>query len=97
VSPISKQIITLGLIMVIIGLIPLLFGVDLYRLPSFIPSASVDIAGATTDTLDSANFSRDDQIQVVCTPWVGDTAGTPVTAAERPPRKGPIRRYSMEE
>ena len=47
VSPISKQIITLGLIMVIVGLIPLLFGVDPYRLPSFIPGASVDIAGAT--------------------------------------------------
>ncbi|MFP4377647.1 MAG: branched-chain amino acid ABC transporter permease [Spirochaetales bacterium] len=47
VSPISKQIITLGLIMVIVGLIPLLFGVDPYRLPSFIPSASVTIAGAT--------------------------------------------------
>ncbi len=46
VSSISKQIITLGLIMVIVGLIPLLFGVDPYRLPSFIPSASVDIGGA---------------------------------------------------
>ena len=47
VGAISKQIITLGLIMVIVGLIPLLFGVDPYRLPSFIPAASVDIAGAT--------------------------------------------------
>ncbi len=47
VSPISKQIITLGLIMVIVGLIPLLFGVDPYRLPSFIPGASVNVAGAT--------------------------------------------------
>ena len=46
VSPISKQIITLGLIMVIVGLIPLLFGVDPYRLPSFIPGASVTVAGA---------------------------------------------------
>lgn len=47
VSPISKQIITLGLIMVIVGLIPLLFGVDPYRLPSFIRAASVEVAGAT--------------------------------------------------
>jgi branched-chain amino acid transport system permease protein len=47
VSPISKQIITLGLIMILTGLIPLLFGVDPYRLPSFIPGKSVDIAGAT--------------------------------------------------
>ena len=37
VSPVSKQIITLGLIMVIIGLIPMLFGVDPLRIPRFIP------------------------------------------------------------
>ena len=37
VSPVSKQIITLGLIMVIIGLIPMLFGVDPLRMPRFIP------------------------------------------------------------
>lgn len=47
VSSISKQIITLGLIMVIVGLIPLLFGVDPLRLPSFIPGRSVDILDAT--------------------------------------------------
>jgi len=37
VSPVSKQIITLGLIMVIVGLIPMLFGVDPLRMPRFIP------------------------------------------------------------
>ena len=37
VSPVSKQIITLGLIMVIIGLIPMLFGVNPLRIPKFIP------------------------------------------------------------
>ena len=36
VSPVSKQIITLGLIMVIIGLIPMIFGVDPLRIPRFI-------------------------------------------------------------
>ncbi len=36
VSPVSKQIITLGLIMVIIGLIPMIFGVDPLRMPRFI-------------------------------------------------------------
>ena len=33
--------------MVIIGLIPILFGVDPLRLPSFIPGKSVDILDAT--------------------------------------------------
>jgi len=47
VSPISKQIITLGLIMVIVGIIPFLFGVDPLRLPRFLPTGSVDILGAT--------------------------------------------------
>lgn len=37
VSAVSKQIITLGLIMVIIGLIPMIFGVDPLRMPRFIP------------------------------------------------------------
>lgn len=36
VSAVSKQIITLGLIMVIIGLIPMIFGVDPLRMPRFI-------------------------------------------------------------
>ena len=36
VSIVSKQIITLGLIMVIIGIIPMIFGVDPLRMPRFI-------------------------------------------------------------
>lgn len=52
VSPISKQIITLGIIMIITGLIPRFFGVDNYNLASFIPSTqenpnSFVIIGAT--------------------------------------------------
>jgi len=48
-SAISKQIITLGLIMVIIGIIPMLFGVDPLRLPKFFPvtpDTQIDILGA---------------------------------------------------
>ncbi len=47
VSPISKQIITLGLIMVIVGIIPFIFGVETYRLPRFIAAGRYDILGAT--------------------------------------------------
>jgi branched-chain amino acid transport system permease protein len=47
VNSVAKQIITLGLIMVIVGLIPILFGVDPLRLPSFIPGRSLDIMEAT--------------------------------------------------
>ncbi len=48
VSPISKQIITLGIIMVIIGIIPWFFGTSRYQMPRFIPlSQSIDVAGAT--------------------------------------------------
>ena len=47
VSPISKQIITLGIIMVIIGIIPWFFGVDSLNLPRFIPNSyQVNIYGA---------------------------------------------------
>ncbi len=49
VSVVSKQIITLGLIMVIIGIIPMIFGVDPLNLPRFIPvtpETKIDIAGA---------------------------------------------------
>ena len=48
-SAVSKQIITLGLIMVIIGIIPMLFGVDPLRLPRFFviaPETQFDIFGA---------------------------------------------------
>jgi branched-chain amino acid transport system permease protein len=48
-SPVSKQIITLGLIMIIIGIIPMIFGVDPLRMPRFITvdaSSQIDIFGA---------------------------------------------------
>ena len=50
VSAVSKQIITLGLIMVIIGLIPMVFGVDPMRIPRFIEisaGTSFNIFGTT--------------------------------------------------
>lgn len=46
VSPVAKQIITLGLIMVFVGLAPMLFGVDPLKLPRFIESGSLNVAGA---------------------------------------------------
>ena len=47
VAPITKQILTLGLIMVFVGLAPMIFGVDPRSLPKFIPSGSIPIAGAS--------------------------------------------------
>lgn len=48
VSAISKQIITLGIIMVLVGIIPFLFGVNTLQLPRFFESSkSYIIAGAT--------------------------------------------------
>jgi branched-chain amino acid transport system permease protein len=46
VSPVAKQIITLGLIMVFVGLAPMIFGVDPLKLPRFIESGDLDIFGA---------------------------------------------------
>lgn len=46
VSPVAKQIITLGLIMVVMGIIPLMFGVDPLNLPRLIENGSVTILGA---------------------------------------------------
>ncbi len=46
VSPVAKQIITLGLIMVVMGIIPLLFGVDPLNLPRLIDTGSITILGA---------------------------------------------------
>lgn len=46
VSPVAKQIITLGLIMVVLGLTPLFFGVDPLNLPRLIESGSLSIGGA---------------------------------------------------
>ncbi len=47
VSPVGKQIITLGLIMVFLGLAPMVFGVDPMQLPRFLKSGDVNIMGAT--------------------------------------------------
>lgn len=46
VNPVAKQIITLGLIMVFLGLAPMLFGTDPLQLPRFV-YGSLTIAGAT--------------------------------------------------
>lgn len=46
VAPAAKEIITLGLIMVFLGIAPLLFGVDPMRLPRFIESGSLSVGGA---------------------------------------------------
>ncbi len=47
VSPVAKQIITLGLIMIFVGITPLLFGVDPLNLPQLIPTGSIPIGGAS--------------------------------------------------
>ena len=50
VSPVSKQIITLGLIMVIIGIIPMIFGVDPLRIPRFFnitEASTIHLLGTT--------------------------------------------------
>lgn len=47
VSPVAKQIITLGLISVILGLAPFIFGVYDLSLPKFIPQGSFKVFGAS--------------------------------------------------
>lgn len=48
VNPISKQIVTLGIIMILVGLIPFFFGVQPLLFPSFIPTRfGINILGAT--------------------------------------------------
>lgn len=47
VSPVAKQIITLGLIMIIVGIAPLLFGVDPLRLPRLINEGDFRFLGAS--------------------------------------------------
>lgn len=47
VSPVAKQIITLGLIMIFVGVTPMAFGVDPLNLPKFIEEGSLSIAGAS--------------------------------------------------
>lgn len=46
VSPVAKQIITLGLIMVVLGVTPLFFGVDPLTLPRLINAGDLRILGA---------------------------------------------------
>lgn len=46
VHPEAKQIITLGMIMIVLGIAPLLFGVDPLRLPKMIETGNVSILGA---------------------------------------------------
>ncbi len=47
VSPVAKQIITLGLIMIVLGLAPIFFGVDPLRLPRLIESGDLAVFGAS--------------------------------------------------
>lgn len=46
-KPMHKQIITLGIIMILTGIIPFIFGVDPIRLGRFFPTGGVDILGTT--------------------------------------------------
>ena len=46
-SPLAKQIITFGLIMILLGLAPMIFGVLPMRFPRFLPQGQVDIMGAS--------------------------------------------------
>lgn len=47
VSPVAKQIITLGLIMIVVGMAPIFFGVDPLRLPRLIESGDLNFFGAS--------------------------------------------------
>lgn len=47
VSIVGKQIITLGLVMIVVGFAPLLFGVDPLRLPRLISNGDLSIFGAS--------------------------------------------------
>lgn len=47
ISPVSKQIITLGLISIILGIAPMVFGVYDMSLPKFIPTGSLSLMGAS--------------------------------------------------
>ena len=47
VSPVAKQIMTFGLIMIIMGVTPMIFGVLPLTFPRFIPTGSIDIFGAS--------------------------------------------------
>jgi branched-chain amino acid transport system permease protein len=47
VSAVAKQIITLGIMMVILGAVPMLFGVDPMRLPKLIENGDINVFGAS--------------------------------------------------
>lgn len=47
VSPVAKQIITLGLLMVFLGITPMIFGVDLMKLPKTIENGAVNLGNAS--------------------------------------------------
>ena len=47
ISSVGKQIITLGLIMIFMGLAPVVFGVDVRQLPRFIQSGDLVLGGAS--------------------------------------------------
>lgn len=47
VSPVSKQIITFGLIMLFLGVAPMIFGTSPLSFPRFIKSGNVELAGAS--------------------------------------------------
>lgn len=46
VSPVAKQIVTLGMVMIVLGVAPMLFGVDPLRLPRLIENGNISILGA---------------------------------------------------
>jgi len=46
VSPVAKQIVTLGMVMIVLGIAPMLFGVDPLRLPRLIEDGNISILGA---------------------------------------------------
>jgi branched-chain amino acid transport system permease protein len=46
VSPVAKQIVTLGMVMIVLGIAPMLFGVDPLRLPRLIENGNISILGA---------------------------------------------------
>lgn len=47
VSPVAKQILTLGLLMVCLGVTPMIFGVDLMKLPKTIENGAITVGSAS--------------------------------------------------
>ncbi|MBQ9032314.1 MAG: branched-chain amino acid ABC transporter permease [Parasporobacterium sp.] len=45
--PVTKQILTLGLVTIFVGLAPMVCGVDPLSLPKFIPTGNISVAGAS--------------------------------------------------